>query len=112
MSVATLEQADALSSKAFGIRLESARIALGLTAEDMQELFGVTKGTYSGYIHGRFYPGPDKLYALVQKGISVDWLYYGIDTALTVKMANALSGVSAEAAELIANPQTGRRKAK
>ncbi|WP_137138672.1 hypothetical protein [Azospirillum brasilense] len=93
-------------NKAFGLRLEAARIALGLSRADMLTLLECKDAGYAQYIHGYNLTPPRKLEPLVKRGVSCDWLFFGITTALPLHMVGPLETAVQAASESL----TSRRK--
>ena len=66
-----------------GNRLKKTRKALGLSQLEMCDKLGVSQGNYSQWENGRQLIDPFKALILSQKfGITMDYIYGGIETAL------------------------------
>ncbi|MFC5359545.1 helix-turn-helix domain-containing protein [Azospirillum himalayense] len=97
-------------NKEFGLRLEAARLALGLPRAEMIAMLGCGDSTYSQYTRGRIQIPPSRLLPLVKRGVSSDWLLFGMETALPVHLVAPLKASIPLAEESINNPVRGRRK--
>ncbi|MBK3735551.1 helix-turn-helix domain-containing protein [Azospirillum brasilense] len=84
-------------STAAGRRIEAARGALGYSTAEMCELIGVSRPTYSGYITGRIIAPVLRLEPLVSRGITLDYLFFGIRSGLTVALSEKLAAAEGEA---------------
>jgi len=94
---------------ATGRRLDAARIALGRTAAEAAAMMGVSRPTYSDYVGGKILPPPFKLQPFVELGISLDFLYYGIKTALPMGLVDRLAEAETEASsDAQPGPRRGR----
>ena len=59
----------------FGEKMKKARLAKGLTQEQMAEKLGVNKGTISHYEKGKTFPGEEKLRMVAETlNVSFDYL--------------------------------------
>lgn len=64
-----------LDQKAFGARLQEARMKTGLSTNRVSLMIGISQPTISRYENARVVPTVDRLYALAKLyGCSVDWL--------------------------------------
>ena len=97
-------------STAAGRRIEAARIALGYSTAEMCDLIGVSRPTYSGYITGRIIAPVLRLEPLVSRGITLDYLFFGVRAGLTValgdKLASAENGIEMPEGQKLGRPRT------
>ena len=69
------EKGKRLDQKAFGTRLQEARMKTGLSTNRVSDIIGVSQPTISRYENARVVPTVDRLYALAKLyGCSMDWL--------------------------------------
>jgi len=69
------EKGKRLDQKAFGARLQEARMKTGLSTNRVSLMIGVSQPTISRYENARVVPTVDRLYDLAKLyGCSMDWL--------------------------------------
>lgn len=69
------ERGKPMNLKAFGTRLQEARMKTGLSTNRVSDIIGISQPTISRYENARIVPTVDRLYALAKLyGCSMDWL--------------------------------------
>lgn len=83
--------ADPESRKAIGQRLRVLRMALDLRVADLCDMLSLTKQAWSFYEQGMRRPDLTPMLTLCRlTGVSLDWIYRGVDGALTLAMARRI----------------------
>lgn len=91
---------------AFGVRLEAARMTLALSPMEMTELLGCARSTYTQYIRGDSMIAAYRLRPLVERGISADYLLFGVHASPSEDIIAALAANEAKAREEREKPST------
>ncbi|MCW2245202.1 transcriptional regulator with XRE-family HTH domain [Azospirillum fermentarium] len=80
-----------------GRRLKATRLALGLRARDIHRATGIGESAWSQYENGRRFPDLLQILPFADRfGVSLDWIYRGIPTALPFELAqNTLAHLAA-----------------
>lgn len=82
----------ALDLAAIGRRLVAARRAAGLTVTELSRLAGLSTSTLANWESGANRPRVDQLgRVLPLLRVTADWVYYGVDTALSWDVREAVS---------------------
>ena len=69
------EKVKRLNQKAFGARLQEARMKTELSTNQVSAMIGVSQSTISRYENAKIFPTVDRLYDLANLyGCSMDWL--------------------------------------
>lgn len=69
------EKGKRLDQRAFGARLQEARMKTGLSTNRVSDIIGISQSTISRYENARVVPTVDRLYAMAKLyGCSMDWL--------------------------------------
>lgn len=89
------------SREEIGRRLKATRQALGLRARDIHRATGIGESAWSQYENGRRFPDLLQILPFTDRfGISLDWIYRGIVTAMPFELAqNVLERLEATASD-------------
>jgi transcriptional regulator with XRE-family HTH domain len=89
-----------------GRRLKATRQALGLRTRDVHRATGIAESTWSQYENGRRFPDLLQILPFAERfGISLDWIYRGIITAVPYEIAQRVLDAQLSAPE--ADPDHG-----
>lgn len=76
------------SRSEIGRRLKATRQALGLRARDVHRATGIGESTWSQYENGRRFPELLQILPFADRfGVSLDWIYRGILSAVPFELA-------------------------
>ncbi|MGF7178404.1 helix-turn-helix domain-containing protein [Azospirillum doebereinerae] len=81
----------------FIIRLEAIRLHLKLQKQEMADLLGIASNTYSYALRGSATPPPYRLRAIIEKGITSDFMFFGITNGMSETLVKSISSFYNEA---------------